>query len=220
MVEILMNRAAKFLGVMGTIALCGLVSSSAFAQQASGNSAAAKKQQAAPDGWFKICEIDKKVKKQICAMNFQVKTDKGQAVASIRVIELKGVDQKVVNIIIPPGLLIQPGIRIQIDKTNKGTAKFQICSQQACIVEARLSPGIIGSMKRGNQMNLIGLGQNGKQVVFPATLTGFTAAYDGDPVDPKVLAAKTETLQERLQRRADEARQRLLDNKKKEAGSE
>ncbi len=166
--------------------------------------------------WFKLCETNPKTKKNICALNISLPGKNGQPIASIRIIEIEGVSQKGLAIAIPPGLLIQPGLRVQIDGTKTGTAKFQICSPQACFVEARFNEGFIDSLKRGNEMKIIGIGQNGKQVEFPVTLSGFTAAYDGDPIDPKVAAKSQETLQQRLQRKADEAREKLLEKQKEQ----
>ena len=66
-------------------------------------------------------------------------------------------------------------------------------------------------------MKIIGIGQNGKQIEFPVTLSGFTAAYDGAPIDPAQITQNRETLQQQLQRKAEEARQRLLEKKEPES---
>lgn len=189
--------------------------SNVTAQQAGSTGAKAS---SIPDGWFKICNTDPKSKREICALNIQLKGNTGKPLATVRVVEIKGVKQKGFTIVVPPGLLIQPGMRIQIDGAKTGTAKFQVCTPQACFVEARLGGSLITNMKRGNEMKVIGIGQNGKQVEFPVTLTGFTAAYDGAPIDPKVAAASQETLQQRLQRKAEEARKRLVEEKKPAEG--
>lgn len=184
--------------------------------QNAGNGAAQANANSSQSKWFKICEVNPNTKKNICALNIAIPGNNGQPIASVRVIEIEGVSQKGLTIAVPPGLLIQPGMRVQIDGTKTGTAKYQICSPQACFVEARFNADFINSLKRGNEMKIIGIGQNGKQVEFPVTLAGFTAAYDGDPVDPKVAAQSQETLQQRLQRKADEARQRLLEKQKQQ----
>lgn len=166
--------------------------------------------------WFKICEENKQTKKQVCALNIQIKTKEDQPIAQVRVVEQQGAPKKLLTIVMPPGLLIQPGMRVQIDKSNVGTAKFQVCSPQACIAEAAFDANFIGRLKRGNEMNIVGIDQTRKQAGFKVTLSGFTAAYDGDPIDPKEIQAKSETLQEKLQRKADEARKRLLEEQKNE----
>lgn len=197
----------SFLTYTGFAVAGALFVSGAAAQQNQGTPVGP----AAPKGWFKLCDTDAKTKKQVCALNFSVNNSNGSAVASIRIVEIEGVPQKGFTIAVPPGLLIQPGMRIQIDGEKTGTAKFQICSPQACFVEARFEEDLIGKLKRGNEMQIIGIDQTGKQIGFPVTLSGFTAMYDGPPVDPATIAKNQETLQDRLQRKADEARQKLLE---------
>lgn len=191
--------------------------SGASAQEKTEEEAAKKP---ANNPWIKICEVNKQTKKEVCALSISVLSPENKPIAQVRVIEQKGAAQKLLSIIMPPGLLIQPGMRIQIDKSNIGTAKFQVCTPQACIAEASLGGKFIGSLKRGSDMNIVGIDQARKQAGFKVTLSGFTAAYDGEAVDPKTLQQQSETLQQKLQRKADEARQRLLEEKKKESGSE
>ena len=202
-------KSVMSLALGATIAISG-----ASAQEKTEDGAATPK---ANNPWSKVCEINKETKAEICLLNIQVVNPENKPIAQVRIIEQKGASKKLLSIIMPPGLLIQPGMRIQIDKTNIGTAKFQVCTPQACIAEASLGSNLIGSMKRGNEMNIVGIDQARKQAGFKITLAGFTAAYDGDPIDPKELQKKSETLQQKLQRKADEARQRLLDEKKEEA---
>ena len=196
-----------------TIAISG-----ASAQEKAAEEETAKKPTENP--WFKVCEVNKETKKQVCALNIRIFSPEKQPIAQVRIIEQKGASQKLLSIIMPPGLLIQPGMRVQVDKSNIGTAKFQVCTPSACIAEATLGSKFIGSLKRGSEMNIVGIDQARKQAGFKVTLSGFTAAYDGDPIDPKELQEKTETLQQKLQRKADEARQRLLEEKKKEGATE
>ena len=211
-----MSRTLK--SVM-SIALGATIAIGGASAQEKTEEAAAKKP--ADNPWFKICEINKDTKKEICAMNIQIFNPEQQPIAQVRIIEQKGAAKKLLSIVMPPGLLIPPGMRIQVDKSNIGNAKFQVCTPQACVAEASLDSKFIGSLKRGNEMNFVGIDQARKQAGFKVTLSGFTAAYDGAPIDPKALQEKTETLQQKLQRKADEARQRLLDEKKKaETGSE
>ena len=50
---------------------------------------------------------------------------------------------------------------------------------------------------------------------FDLTLSGFTASYDGDPIDLKKTAEEQQKLQELLRKRAEEQRQKLLEQKQK-----
>ncbi|MEP1441374.1 MAG: invasion associated locus B family protein [Hyphomicrobiales bacterium] len=208
-------KSVMSLALGATIAISGASAQEKAAEEATEE--AAKKP--AENPWFKVCEVNKESKTQVCALNIRVFSPEKEPIAQVRIIEQKGAAKKLFSIVMPPGLLIPPGMRIQIDKSNIGTAKFQVCTPQACIAEASFSSKFIGRLKRGSEMNVVGFDQARKQAGFKVTLSGFTAAYDGDPIDPKELQEKTETLQQKLQRKADEARKRLLEEKTKEEGA-
>ncbi|MEP3266091.1 MAG: invasion associated locus B family protein [Hyphomicrobiales bacterium] len=210
--------------LIAATAVCGLLTSGALSQETKPAAPQAAAPQAASaisntNAWYKICEVDPRSKAKLCTLNFSLANEKGAVVAQARVIEQVGAPQKGFSFALPPGLLIQPGMRIQIDGAKTGTAKFQVCTQQACFAEARFDKGFISNLKRGNEMKIIGINPAGKQAEFPITLTGFTAAYDGPAIDPKALAKTQETLQDRLQRKADEARKKLLEKENKEGAA-
>ena len=201
-------RVSKFL--VGSLIGVGLSTSAVYAQDAGSDAQSAVPQQ--PKGWFKICEVNKQTNKETCAVNIQILNEKGAPIAQARIVEQKGAPAKLFTVIVPPGLLIQSGLRIQIDKQNLGTAKYQICTSRACIAEARFDGKLITAMKRGQNLQIIGVGQDRKPAGFPVSLTGFTAAYDGPSADPsKFLAAEEDTLQQKLQRKAAEARKKRLE---------
>lgn len=205
--------------LVATAALCGYMTTIASSQEAKPGAGVPAAN--VPTGWYKICQTPKG-SKEVCALNFNVIGEKGEALGQARVLEQTGSSQKGFTFAMPPGLLIQPGIRIQIDGAKTGTAKFQICSPTVCFADARFKNDFVSNLKRGNELKLIGISQAGKQVEFPITLTGFTAAYDGPSADPAALAktaapaaaAGQDTLQERLQRKADEARKKQLEKEK------
>ena len=201
-------RVSKFL--TGSLIGFGLSTSAVYAQDAGSNAQSAAPEQ--PKGWFKVCDVNKQTNKENCAINIQILNDKGAPIAQARVVEQKGAPAKLFTVIVPPGLLIQSGLRVQIDGTNLGTAKYQICTARACIAEARFDAKLITAMKRGQNLQIIGVGQDRKPAGFPVSLTGFTAAYDGPSADPsKFLAAQEDTLEQKLQRRAAEARKKKLE---------
>ena len=117
------------------------------------------------------------------------------------------------GILVSPRLLTDSGLRLQIDNANFGKAKYRVCTPRACIAEARFDKKLIASMKRGKNLQIIGVGQDNKPAGFPVTLTGFTAAYDGPSLDSsKFLAEQPETLQQKLLRKAAEARKNQVES--------
>jgi invasion protein IalB len=177
--------------------------------------------QAAPGGpstagapqpeWMKLCSTDPANKKEVCLTARDVRTDTGQTVASVALREIKGDPKKFFLIALPPGLLIQPGIRIVVDQKTPQPGKFSICFPNACYAEVEAKDDFVGTMKSGNQVAVQALNREAKPVVFAVSLAGFSKAYDGAPLDPKIAEQSQRRLNEELQRKAEEARKRYMD---------
>lgn len=111
---------------------------------------------------------------------------------------------------VPVGMLIQPGVQIQVDGQAPDKASFQICFPNACYAEKTIDDSFITKLKRGGKMQINTMNRQGKQVRFDMTLIGFTAAYDSEGVDPASLQQKQQDLQSALEKKAQEARDRLV----------
>ena len=72
-----------------------------------------------------------------------------------------------------------------------------------------MKKNVIDSAKKGQVMTVVVKNQANAEVVFNVPLEGFGKAFDGPAVDPKVLAEQQKKLQEELQKRAMEQRQKL-----------
>ncbi|WP_349360606.1 invasion associated locus B family protein [Stappia sp.] len=169
--------------------------------------------------WVKICNTDPQSNKEICIVTQELRTDTGQFLASVAVRETVGEARKTLLLAVPPGMLIQPGLRVQVDGGKQSEAKYSICFPNACYSELVIDEGFVNSMKAGANLVLTTLNQQAKQVPFQLTLTGFTKVYDGDPIDAAALQQRQQQLQSELQKRAEEARQKLIERQKEVTGS-
>jgi hypothetical protein len=64
-------------------------------------------------------------------------------------------------------------------------------------------------MKKGQGLIVQAINSTGQPISLVLPLADFAKAYDGPPTDPKVFEEQQKKLQDELQRRADEARQKL-----------
>jgi invasion protein IalB len=165
--------------------------------------------------WIKLCNEDPQAKKDVCLINQELRTDEGQFLASVAIREIEGESRKVLLIAVPPGMLIQPGLRVQVDTGKQEQARYSICFPNACYAEMVVTDAIIAQFKKGNQLVLTTLNQQAKPVNFPISLSGFTKVYDGAPIDAATLQARQEKLESELQKRAEEARNKLIDEQRK-----
>ncbi len=162
------------------------------------------------NAWVKICNTDTQANKELCLITQELRTQGGQFLASAAIREFDGEQRRSLLLSVPVGMLIQPGVQIQIDGATPDKAAYQICFPNACYAEKTIDADFITRLKRGGTMRVSTINRQGKQVRFDMTLIGFTAAYDGAGIDPQALQQKQSDLQTALEKKAQEARDRLL----------
>jgi len=164
--------------------------------------------------WTKACNTNPNTQKEICFISIELRTNTGQFLSNIAIQETEGEARKKLLVAVPTGVLIQPGVRIQIDDGKPVQGKYSICAPNACYAELAIDDSFITAMKQGGEMIVAPYNQQAKEIVFKMTLVGFTKVYDGEPMNLAELQKRQEELQSELQKRADEARQKLIDAQK------
>jgi invasion protein IalB len=164
---------------------------------------------AIPTPWTKICSKDPQVNKEVCLVTQEIRAETGQFLASVAVREVQDDPKKQFIIAVPPGMLLQPGMRVIIDQNQPQAARYAICFPNACYGDAEVGADFVTSMKKGQQLTVQTINQVGRTVNFTLVLRDFAKAYDGAPIDPKQIEEQQKKLQEELQKRADEQRKRL-----------
>ncbi|WP_420392696.1 invasion associated locus B family protein [Acuticoccus sp.] len=162
------------------------------------------------NAWVKICNTDPAANKELCLITQELRTNSGQFLASAAIREFTGEARKSMLLSVPVGMVIRPGVQLQIDGGEPEKAEYQICFPNACYAERAIDQAFIERLKAGGKLRLVAYNQQGKQVRFDLTLIGFTSAYEGDGIDPDALQQKQATLQRELEQRAQEARDRLV----------
>jgi invasion protein IalB len=160
--------------------------------------------------WTKVCGKDQAANKEICYTTRDFSAQAEQApVLALAVYEIKGEDMRIVRLLMPVGLMLRPGFRFSVDKGEAQAGGFEICFPNGCFAEAKVKGSFIGELKKGTNLNVSVKNQVNNEITFAVPLSGFAKAYDGPPVDPKVLEEQQKKLQEELQKRAEEERKRL-----------
>ncbi|NLH80440.1 MAG: invasion associated locus B family protein [Phyllobacteriaceae bacterium] len=169
------------------------------------------KDAAAPEDplpWIKICSKDAD-KKNVCLVAKELRSQEGQLVASVALRDIEGDSKKVLLIAVPPVVLIQPGMRVQIDKGKQLEAKYTICFPNACYAEMEIADQAIAEMKKGKALVVTSLNIQQKPMAFPFLLSTFKKAAEGEGIDPNAGQQNQEQLQQELQKRAEEAAKKL-----------
>ncbi|MFO1125610.1 MAG: invasion associated locus B family protein [Methylocystis sp.] len=212
----------------GAIVLAGALlftGGAAWAQQAPA-AGAAQQQPQQPQGpiaadlvavqpdWTKVCGSDPQTKKELCytTRDFGVSAKEGEApqpLLALAVYDPKSEDQKIIRLLLPPGLMLKPGFRFAIDKGTPESGAFEICFPNGCFAEAKVKKAVVDSMKKAEKMSVVVKNQGNAEVTFYLPLANFGKAFDGPAIDPKVLEEQQKRLQDELQKKAEEERKRL-----------
>lgn len=161
-----------------------------------------------PD-WTKVCGSDPQTKKEICYTTRDFGTQADQPLLALAVYDPKGDDHKIVRLLLPPGLMLRPGFRFAVDKSPMESGAFEICFPNGCFAEAKVKNAIVDGVKKGEKLTVVVKNQVNNEVTFSLPLVGFGKAFDGPPIDPKVLEAQQKRLQEELQKKAEDERKKL-----------
>jgi invasion protein IalB len=220
-----MSLSTKRFGA-AALAASLLLSGVAFAQQKPATPPAAPAQAVppapAPQGplrvelqpsqgeWTKVCGRDQAAGKDICytTRDFGQSPDQPPVLA-LAVYDVKGDDQRIVRLLLPVALMLRPGFRFSVDKGATQDGGFEICFPNGCFAESKVKGPTIDQMKKGTSLNVMVKNQANNEVNFVLPLAGFAKAFDGAPIDPKVLEEQQKKLEEELQKRAEEQRKAL-----------
>ena len=162
-----------------------------------------------PTPWTKVCSKDPQANKEICLISQDLRADTGQFLASVAVREVKGEPAKQFIVAIPPGMQLQPGLRVVVDQLTPMPAKYSICFPNACYGDMDVDADFVGKLKKGQMLTVQTINQIGRTVNFTLALKDFAKSYDGPAIDPKVVEEQRQKLQDELQKKAEEARKKL-----------
>lgn len=174
---------------------------------------------AAPtSAWIKECGQDPQSKKKLCITSQELRAETNQFIASLQLRKLEGEPKMALTAIVLTGQLIQPGLLVQVDQNKAVPLKYVICDPTVCYAQAEVDDAFAASMKKGNRVAAITMNPQGKPMVFPFGLTGFTKSFEGEGLDRAAGKARRDALQEQLQKNAEDNRQKLIEQQNKERG--
>ena len=182
----------------------GFVKTSAYAQQ----------QAPLPTGWFKACTSQGE--NTICNVQNIRTGSTGQLITAVNLIQVTGAQNNALfQIAVPSGRIIPPGIAMQVDGGNPSKIDYAICLPDRCIAEAPLTESLVNTFKKGGELTLTTINFQQQQNPITVSLSGFTAAFDGDPLEQSEVEARQEELQAEIEKRREEFQQRLIEEQEK-----
>jgi len=160
--------------------------------------------------WTKFCLKGQDAgAKQVCFTGKDGRIESGQPVIAAVVIEPEGEPKKILRVTLPLGMLLGHGTRIIVDNNPPTQSPFVICFQNGCMSDYDVTPELLASMKKGQNLVVQAIASNNQPVTLPLPLGDFAKAFEGPPTDPKEFEKNQQKLQEELQKRAEEQRKKL-----------
>lgn len=171
--------------------------------------------QSPTDSWIKVCRTDEKAKKEICKTAYDLRTTSGQFLASIAVVEVSGEARKIVEMIMPTGLLLQPGLKLQIDQNKSEDAKFGMCAPDGCVSQMVSNDAFVASLKKGTALVITAYGQASNPVTFSIPLDSFKAGNEGKSLDDAALKKREDAIAAEIQQKQKSIEDQLRDEQRK-----
>ena len=161
--------------------------------------------------WTKLCNQGPETGgKTLCRIGKDGRLETGMPMVGAVVMEMEGEQRRILQVMLPLGVLIPRGTRVLIDNDEQGAMVLPIitCTGGACMAQTDASADMIEKLKKGQ--NLYVQAYNMQQSVFTLAvpLADFAKAYDGPATDPKEIEALNNKLREQLERRGKELQQK------------
>jgi invasion protein IalB len=170
--------------------------------------------------WTKFCLKGQDANaKQVCFTGKDGRIESGQPVVAAVIIEPEGEPKKVLRVTLPLGMQLVHGTRVIIDSNQPQQSPYVICFANGCMSDYDANTDVLANLKKGQSLVIQAINANGQPLTLPLPLSDFAKAYDGPPTDPKVFEEQQKKLQEELQKRANDAREKLEQQQKQAPAS-
>jgi invasion protein IalB len=197
-------------------------------------SAPAPQAQAQPgppqSAWVKLCEKipvtakDKdgkelKQEKSVCLTHHErLDGNTGMVLVSAAVRQVEGVDKQHLMVMVPLGMMIQPGIRaavyskelwekvqknekIEENKLKPMALGYTLCHPAGCTAETEATADLLKELKTGGGLMVFAVNAVSQPIAFPVPLNGFEEAYAGAPVDNQKYSEARRALMQQIAQR-------------------
>jgi len=191
------------------MSLVGMAVGSAVAQGQKGPEATTT------DSWIKICQSDDKTKKELCQTGYDLRTTTGQILASFVLMEMTGETRKIIQLVMPTGLLLQPGVKIQVDEGKAEEGKFGFCRETGCFVQMVASEPFTAALKKGGSIVVNAQGQAANPVSFSFPLGSFKVANEGKAIDEETFRKRQEAIRAEVVQKQQSFEEQLREAQRK-----
>jgi invasion protein IalB len=133
--------------------------------------------------WRKVCFKATQVagSKMVCRTTMNGKWDRGQTALRIDLIEREGDPVARLQIFVPPGSFLQPGIKLTVDQGSPMQIPYVICLANGCVAGSVANASLIHDLESGQMMTLETVNSNVVGVTSSLPLKEFAEVHQGAP---------------------------------------
>jgi len=133
---------------------------------------------------------------------------------------MTGEARRMARVILPTGMLLLPGLKVQIDQAKPEDAKYTFCAPDGCISEMLITDAQFAALKKGKLLTIGAQGQSANPVSFNFTLDTFKSSNEGKPLDEAELLKRNESIQAEINNKRKSLEEQLKDAQHKAQQSE
>jgi invasion protein IalB len=117
--------------------------------------------------------------KMVCRTSIEGKSDLGQIILKVDLIEREDAPSTRLQIFVPAGNFLQPGIRLTVDKGTSMHVPYTICLANGCVAATVLELTFLRELETGQMLSLEVVNSNVVTVIASLSLENFANARQG-----------------------------------------
>lgn len=131
--------------------------------------------------WRKVCfkATQEAGSKMVCRTTINGKWDTGQIAIRVDLIEREGDPVARLQIFVPPGSFLQPGIKLTVDKGAPMQIPYVICLTNGCVAGSVANAALIHDLESGQMLALETVNSNVVGVTNSIPLNEFAKVHQG-----------------------------------------
>ncbi len=123
--------------------------------------------------WKKLCF------RGVQRTTIEGKSDLGQVMLRVDLIERENAPAARLQVFIPSEFLLQPGIKLTVDKSASMQVPYTICFANGCVAATVADPTFIHQLDSGRMLSVEGVNFNVRTVIASLPLEDFAKAHQG-----------------------------------------
>ena len=133
--------------------------------------------------WRKLCfkATQEAGSKMVCRTTMNGKWDTGQIAIRVDLVEREGDPVARLQIFVPPGSFLQPGIKLTVDRGATMQIPYVICLTNGCVAGSVANAGLIHDLESGQMLALESVNSNVLSVTNSLPLKEFAEVHQGAP---------------------------------------